>query len=37
MNALTVADFPRPGLPKMKMLGLVTGIESSSTQPIGSQ
>ena len=37
MNALVVADFPRPGLPKQMTLGLVTPTSSRRTQPIGSQ
>ena len=37
MNAFTSADLPRPGLPKMKTLGLVTGMVSSLIHPIGSQ
>ena len=37
MNSLTHEDFPVPGLPMMNTLGLVTGISSSSTHPLGSQ
>ena len=33
---LPVADLPRPGLPKMKTLGLVVAMSSRSTQPAGS-
>ena len=36
-NALVVADLPVPGLPKLKMLGLVTGTSSRNTHPNGSQ
>ena len=35
-NALVVADFPVPGWPKVKMLGLVTATSSETTQPNGS-